>query len=358
MRLSRTGWAAFGFSLFALLGFALAITLVVFSRRKGPGEGQHFVLDVPAGLTPRETAHLLAEEGVVESEQLMAFYLGLSAPGEIAPGAHILLGGSTPSEIADVLTRNPARKGVKVVIPEGFNRFAIADRLESLGVVSRQSFLAASADPLLLEELEVPSPPGRGPASAEGFLFPATYELKLDTPAKEVVTRLVREANQRWKRVASDNGAAIDKLAERFGWGPAEIITFASMIEKEAGVDDERPVIASVFYNRLTSADFNPKLFQSDPTSAYGCLEAPDEAPSCAGFSGKITGAMNRDRRNRYSTYVNEGLPPGPIANPGERSVAAALAPANTRFFYFVASGNGRHTFSETLADHNRAMKK
>lgn len=358
LRLSRTGWAAVGFSLFALLGFALAVTLFVFSRRKGPGEGQHFVLDVPAGLTPRELARLLAEEGVVESEQLMAFYLGLSAPGEIAPGSHIVLGGSTPSEIADVLTRNPARKSAKLVIPEGFTRFAIGDRLESLGVSSRSSFLAVTSDPLVLEELEIPSPPGRGPVSAEGYLFPATYEIKLDTPAKEVAVRLVRESHQRWKRFESDNKPAIDALGERFGWGRAEIMTLASMVEKEAGVDEERPMIASVFFNRLVSPEFTPKLLQSDPTSGYGCLQAPQEIPSCAGYTGKITGAINRDRQNRYSTYVNEGLPPGPIANPGDRSVSAVLAPATSNYFYFVASGGGRHTFSETLADHNKAIKK
>ena len=106
------------------------------------------------------------------------------------------------------------------------------------------------------------------------------------------------------------------------------------------------------------SPDFHPRLLQSDPTSGYGCLEAPDEAPSCAGYGGKITGAINRDKRNRYSTYVNEGLPPGPIANPGDRSVLAVLAPASSNYFYFVASGGGRHTFSETLADHNKAIKK
>lgn len=358
LRLSRTGWAAVGFSLFALAGFALAVTLLVFSRQKGPAEGERFVLDIPAGLTPRELAHLLAEEGVVESEQLMAFYLGLSAPGEIAPGSHIVLGGSTPSEIADVLTRNPARKGAKLVIPEGFTRFAIADRLETLGISSRASFLAVTSDPLILEELEIPSPVGRGPVSAEGYLFPATYEIKLDTPAKDVAARLVRESHQRWKRFEADNRAAIDALAERFGWGRAEIVTLASIVEKEAAVDEERPIIASVFFNRLTSPDFHPKLLQSDPTSGYGCLEAPDEAPSCSGYTGKITGAINRDKRNRYSTYVNEGLPPGPIASPGDRSVSAVLSPATSNYFYFVASGGGRHTFSETLADHNKAIKR
>ena len=129
------------------------------------------------------------------------------------------------------------------------------------------------------------------------------------------------------------------------------------MVEKEAAVDDERGLIAGVFLNRLLFDDFRPKLLQSDPTSGYGCLAAPEEAPSCATYKGKITPALNRDRLNRYSTYTNEGLPPGPIANPGERSIRAVLDPTPSRFLFFVAAGGGRHKFSETLEEHNKAIK-
>jgi UPF0755 protein len=336
-----------------LLLLVPTVTLVVFATRPGPSAGQSVVLDVPSGLTASEVAELLHDEGLVSSELLTSLYLGLAGELDVAPGEHLLPGGSTPSELRALLVRSPSRPTVKVTIPEGWNRFQIAARMESLGVTSERSFLAASADPLLLEALEVPAPAGRGPESAEGYLFPATYKLELDTPAKEIVTRLVQEAHMRWRKVAE---GGLGPEAKELGWGRAEIVTLASMIEKEAAVDEERKTISSVFYNRLLSPTFQPKLLQSDPTSAYGCLAAPTEAPACAGFDGKVRPEMNRDKQNRWSTYTHEGLPPGPISNPGEKSLAAALTPAQTDYLFFVAKGGGHHQFSATLAEHQKAI--
>lgn len=358
VRRRAIAWAAGGFTVLALIVAAAIVTLTVFSHRKGPGDGQHFVVMIPKQASTKEVAHILAEAGLVSNEQLMAFYLAWSTTTDAVPGEHLLLGGSTPGQLADCLSRAPTRKSAKIVVPEGFHRFSIATRLENAGVTSKQSFLEASSDPLLLEALEVPSAPGRGPESAEGYLFPATYELKLDSSAREVLERMVVESQTRWRRIAGEHADAIARLAQQFGWTRSEIITLASMVEKEAAVDDERAVIAGVFQNRLAFEDFKPKLLQSDPTSGYGCLAAPSEAPSCAAYEGKITPAMNRDRLNRYSTYTHEGLPPGPIANPGERSILAVLEPTSSRFLFFVATGAGRHRFSETLEEHNRAIQR
>src|SRR5262249_12349151 len=135
-----------------------------------------------------------------------------------------------------------------------------------------------------------------------------------------------------------------------------EIVTLASMVEKEAAVDEERPLVASVFFNRLRDPAFTPKRLQSDPTSAYGCLTVPDIG-SCRSYAGRVTPEMNADDTNPYSTYRHDGRPPGPIANPGEKSILAVLAPAESRFLYFVARGEGRHTFSETYAQHSEAIR-
>jgi len=337
----------------ALLVLGPAVSLAVFALRPGPSAGQRVDIDVPAGLTASELAELLYDEGLVSNELLASLYLGLAGELDVAPGEHLLPGGSTPSELRALLVRSPTRPTVKVTIPEGWNRFQIAARMESLGVTSERSFLAATVDPLLLEALEVPAPPGRGPDSAEGYLFPATYKFELDVPAAEVVTRLVNEAHLRWRRVAE---AGLGAEAKELGWGRAEIVSLASIIEKEAAADGERPTISSVFYNRMLSPTFTPKLLQSDPTSAYGCLAAPDEAPSCANFAGKVRPEMNRDKQNRWSTYTHEGLPPGPISNPGEKSLAAALAPEKTEYFFFVAKGGGHHQFSATMTDHQKAI--
>src|SRR5690606_25798091 len=139
------------------------------------------------------------------------------------------------------------------------------------------------------------------------------------------------------------------QLEGSLGWGRREIVTLASMVEKEAAVDEERPTIASVFLNRLRDPGFKRKVLQCDPTSGYGCLVLGDQVPACDGYAGKITPAINHDPHNTYSTYVREGLPPGPIANPGAKSLEAVLAPANTSYLYFVVREGRHHAFSETL---------
>jgi UPF0755 protein len=130
------------------------------------------------------------------------------------------------------------------------------------------------------------------------------------------------------------------------------------MVEKEAVADDERPLIASVFLNRLRDPAFKPRRLECDPTASYGCLAMPEKAASCAGFAGKATASIEHDPDNPYSTYTHEGLPPGPIANPGAKSLDATMSPASTHFFYFVARGDGRSTFSETYEAHASAVKE
>ncbi|MEO8800208.1 MAG: endolytic transglycosylase MltG, partial [Polyangiaceae bacterium] len=135
-----------------------------------------------------------------------------------------------------------------------------------------------------------------------------------------------------------------------------EIVTLASMVEKEAAADEERPMIASVFLNRLRDPKFTPKVLQCDPTAAYGCLAQAPPPVSCATFTGKITHDMVADPTNMYNTYKHEGLPPGPIASPGAKALDAVMAPSETHYFYFVAKGGGHHTFSETYAAHVAAI--
>ena len=136
------------------------------------------------------------------------------------------------------------------------------------------------------------------------------------------------------------------------------MITLASIVEAEAAVAAELPVIAGVFLNRLRDPEFRPKRLQADPTVSYGCRLQPS-LPSCAGFDGRrITRAMLAGADNPYNTYRHEGLPPGPVGNPGLAAVEAVLAPAEHDYLYFVARGGGRHAFSATLEEHNRAVER
>jgi UPF0755 protein len=351
-RLRNLGWAVGALGL--TLGLALAGLLLGYGRSHPPGD--HTVeLDWPAGLSSEEAADLLFAKGLVSSRDAMAVFLRTTGgTGDLVPGPHLLFEGASPWELRRLLGRSFFRPSVKVTIPEGFNRFDIAARLQKLRVTGRRAFLAASADPALLAELHI------GPAeSAEGYLFPATYDLGLDSDPREIVQKLVAESDRRWEALAARNAEGVERLRASLGWGRRELTIVASMIEKEAAVDEDRPLIASVFVNRLLDPEFKTRRLQSDPTSSYGCIAFPDEAPgSCAEFNGKPTPAMNRDPKNRYSTYAHPGLPPGPISNPGARCLQAALDPPQTRFLYFVATGGGRHTFSDTFDAHNDAVQR
>ena len=344
------GWGVA--ALAATLGLALGALLLGYGRSRGTGN-RAVEIEWPAGLSCEDAAALLADKGLVESRETMAIFLRASGgTAELAPGPHLLSEGASPWEIRRLLSRSLFRPSVKVTIPEGYNRFDVAARLEKLRVAGRAAFLSASADPALLGELKI------APAeSAEGYLFPATYDFGLDSDPREIVRRLVAEADKRWEVLASRHREGAESLRASLGWGRREILVAASIIEKEAAVDDDRPLIASVFVNRLLDPEFKTHKLQSDPTSSYGCITSPAEAPSCADFAGKPTPAMNRDPKNRYSTYTHAGLPPGPISNPGTKSLEAALSPAATRFLYFVATGGGRHTFSETYDAHNDAVQ-
>lgn len=317
------------------------------------------MVDWPAEPDSARAAAILAGLGLVRSEGAMAMFLRLTGgSGAFVAGPHLIPDALDPWDLVRVLERSSRRPTVRVTIPEGFHRFDIAVRLEKLGVVPKEAFLRTSTDAAFLTELGITKAGGGIAESAEGYLFPATYAMPVDSDARDIVRRFITESDRRYLSVAGQHVDGVERLKNQFGFGRREIMTLASIVEKEAAVADERPMIASVFLNRLEEPNFKPKRLQSDPTAMYACYAEPDVVPACAGFTGKATPAINRDPHNRYSTYVNEGLPPGPIGNPGESSIEAVLAPSTTKYLFFVAKGGGRHTFSETLDQHNEAVKK
>jgi UPF0755 protein len=353
--------AALGVAAAAVI--SLAIVVLFFGRSRAPSRAVPVVdVDWPAGLDADAAADRLAALGLVSDAHAMSVFLkATGGTRDFVPGPHLLPTGASPWELKRLLARSLFRPSAKIVVPEGFNRFDIAARLEKQKVASRRAFLAASSDPALLRELHLDgtTDPALAPESAEGCLFPATYDFALDTDPREIVRTLVAAFEKRWAALASQHADGLVSLDTSLGFKRREIVILASILEKEAAVDDERPIIASVFYNRLLDPAFKPKRLQSDPTSAYGCFSlGADEVPSCKGWSGKPTPAINKDPKNRYSTYVHNGLPPGPISNPGTRSIEAAMAPASSKYLYFVAAGNGRHAFSETLDAHNDAVTR
>jgi UPF0755 protein len=335
-------------------GLAVCLSpLWIWSVVSGPGTGRAFVAQVHENATPAQLSQLLVERGALQSPRLFRAYLAILQPDfELAPGEHLLNDAASPRELAQRLARSGRRRAVHVTFPEGFHLVQVGQRLERAEVCTLNALRQASADPALLRELGIEG------ATAEGYLFPASYGLLVDSDAREVVRVLSAETKKRVQKLTLNHPGRLEQLAQEFGFRERDVLTLASMIEKEAQASDERPLIASVFFNRLRDPEFRPaRMLQSDPTASYGCVVSGANIPSCAGFRGSVTPALLRDAANPYNTYRHAGLPPGPIANPGEASIAAVLAPARSDFLYFVAKGAGRHAFSRTFAEHREALE-
>lgn len=294
----------------------------------------------------------LAGERSVVTPWAFALYMSLFGR-DPAPGIHLLRDDLTPRELAQRLGRSAGRPSVRVTVPEGWNHVQIGRRLEELEVTTEREFRKATLDAKLCGELGLPGP------NAEGYLFPATYELLVDSDASNVVRTFVAEAKKRHGKLETEAAVAFERLTRDFGFRLHDVVTLASIVERETGDPEELSIVAGVFMNRLSDPTFRPaKMLQSDPTAAYGCLVEPEHAASCGAATGGVTPAMLRDSANRYNTYRHAGLPPGPISNPGERALRAVLSPAKTEFLYFVASGQGKHRFSKTFDEHREAMGK
>jgi len=330
---------------------ALGWLVTVYPESRVPVRGRVVALNVDASRPLSELGARLQAEGLVQNGRLWTLYArALGAGPQLRHGEVMLRDSMTARQLLQRVAQGFGSVELTLTLPEGFDRFEIADRLSRWGVCERRAFLAATEDPALLARRGIEGD------SVEGYLFPDTYAFEDGTDAREVVDRMLENADRRWHAIDAE---LVDprRLAFEPGWGRHQIVILASIVEREAHVARERPRIAGVFVNRLRDPEFRPHRLQADPTVGYGCRMQPELA-SCAAFDGRrITRTMTSDPLNRYNTYRHEGLPPGPIANPGRSSIEAALAPESHRLFYFVASGGGLHTFSESLEAHNQAVQ-
>ena len=346
-----------GLSLATLLGIlgllgVLAWLFVVYPDSDGPrGEAEEVILDVYEGMTLRELAVQLESQGVIGSAKVWSIYMRMRGlDRHLRQGKVRFRIPMTPEEVARHATTRLGRIAIRILIPEGFSRFEIAERLEEYGVCPADDFLAATEDSSLLASYGVDA------NDAEGYLFPDTYEFDDQTKARRVVERMLTNWSRRYEEVEQDYATELAALED---WTTHDIITLASIVEKEAAVPSERATIAGVFWNRLRSKRFLPRRrLQADPTVQYGCVAVPEAAPSCSNYEGRITRAMLDDPENPYNTYRHSGLPPGPICNPGKAAITAVIAPEEHDFYYFVARGSRRHHFSKTLRQHNIAIRR
>lgn len=353
--LGRTIARALSFlTLLAVLGLlgALGWLFVIYPDSTGPAtEGREVIVEVSEGMTLRQLATQLQSENVIQDAEVWALYMRMRRlDRNLRQGKVRFPVPMTPEEVARHATTRLGRIQIRVLIPEGFSRFEIADRLEEYGVCSAKDFLAATEDASLLASYGVEA------NDAEGYLFPDTYEFDDQTKPRRVAERMLANWTRKYEEIQTDYAAQLRALKS---WSTHDIVTLASIVEKEAAVPAERATIAGVFWNRLKSKRFLPRRrLQADPTVQYGCVAAPEAAPSCAGYDGHITRSMLDDAENPYNTYRHSGLPPGPISNPGRASIVAVIDPERHDYYYFVAQGTGRHEFSETLREHNVAIRR
>jgi UPF0755 protein len=293
-------------------------------------------VDIPHGASRRSIGRLLADQGVIRSRLAFEILARFSDLRPLEAGEYYFDRAETQRQVFDAIASGRVFV-IPLVVPEGYNMFDIADLAQQQGLVTREEFLAAAADPAPILDL-APSAP-----NLEGFLFPATYEFPRHVTAAEMVQAMVKKFRDEWATLPQPESSA------RLAAAPASIegvVTLASLVERETPLDAERPLIAGVFTNRL--ALHMP--LECDPTVAYALA-----------LAGRSTGPLDDADlhfKSPYNTYQNVGLPPGPIANPGEVSLSAALDPPPTDYLYFVANTQGGHFFSKTLAEHNRNVAR
>ena len=321
-----------------LVAFAIALALIGAVAAYGhraldlPMEETevHHIVAVPERASFKQVAMLLAKEGLI----LSPFWFRLlgkvqDAERKVKPGEYDLHTGMRPAEILDMLVRGKVIQ-YSVLIPEGLTVVQIGKILSDAGIVEPAGLARLVSDAGFVKSLGVEAP------TLEGYLFPDTYYFPRRAKAEDIIKTMVSRFRQVYTPELQTRAAAL-RMTER------QVLTLASIIEKETGQDAERPVISAVFHNRLRVG----LPLQSDPTVIY-------DLPN---FSGNLT-RSDLERLTPSNTYLNPGLPPGPIANPGVKSILAALHPAPVKYLYFVSRNDGTHQFSTTLEEHNRAVER
>jgi UPF0755 protein len=288
------------------------------------------LIEISPGTSAWEISRQLEEKGIItDASMFMVIATCTGKVTHLQAGTYVFEGRHYPLDIMHILFKGRTLK-YRVTIPEGCTIFDIASIVAETGLLSREEFFLSAQDAETTAFFGIEAP------SMEGFLYPDTYYLAPHMTPREIMGKMV----DRFHEVFSDD---MLRRAHELDMSVVQVVTLASIIEKEAVISKEMPVISSVFHNRLKRR----MRLQSDPTAVYGI----------DGFRRKI---LSRDLRRDtpYNTYLYGGLPPGPICNPGIRSVRAALWPSSTKYLFFVSKGNGSHHFSRSLTEHTEAIRR
>ncbi len=285
---------------------------------------------IPEGSTYRQAIEILSKNRLLRDKNLFLLIGKITfVDKRIKAGYYSFWGNMSPYEIFKKLVEGKIIES-NITIIEGDSLSEIAEKLEKNNIMTVETFESLSKNKNFLKSLNIDAP------SLEGYLFPETYRIPKGSKPEAVLTLMVNMLRKNFDE------SMISRMKE-LNMSENQILTLASIIEKEAVVDEERPIIAAVYHNRLKRG----MPLQADPTAIYGIKS----------YKSKIT---RRDLQNktRYNTYVIRGLPPGPICSAGIKSIRAALFPADVPYLYFVSNRDGTHYFSKTLDEHIRAIKR
>ncbi len=313
--------------IFIIIMAVLIIGFGLFLMRPAKSGGAEQVVILREGMSLREASDSLEKRGIIRDKTLFMLWARLRGYSrKIKAGEYRLSSNMSPIRVISMLTRGEIIT-YSVTVPEGFSVTQIGGLLAEKDLVDEQKFLSLTHNKEVLRSYGVTG------QSLEGYLYPDTYQFGKGLSPGSIIDVMIK----RFREVVMPYREAMEQTGMTMG----EILTLASIVEKETGCADERPIIASVFLNRLKKG----MRLDSDPTVIYGIKN----------FTGNLT-REDLLKPTPYNTYVARGLPPGPIANPGLESIKAVIFPAKTDYLYFVSKNDGSHYFSTNLKDHNRAV--
>lgn len=311
-------------------------------HKPASSEGSSITFTVYPGESPFSVSERLEEAGLVSSARLFYAYIRYHDLGQkLEAGDYVLNPSMTIPEIAQALQHGRIKE-ITLTIPEGWRVEQLADYLEKQGIMSAKEFLALAQRDLWVAYYDFLKEAPSG-ASLEGYLFPDTYKLPVPASPRDLISRMLDNFGA---KVTPEMRAR----AQEMGFTLHQVITLASIVEREAVISEERPIIAGVYLNRLRRGMY----LQADPTVQYA--KGYDQA------SGRwwpsITIEEMSSVQSPYNTFLNPGLPPGPICSPGLDSIKAVLYPAETDYLFFFSRGDGSHVFSKTYEEHLENQKR
>jgi UPF0755 protein len=294
-----------------------------------PGVSKKIELEIPKGSTFRQAIEIFSKEKLIRDKNLFLFISRVSGlDRKIRAGYYSIYESMSPLDIFKMLKKGQIIE-YEITIVEGDSLREIAEKLSEKGIMSKNDFMLLSSDENFLASYTIDAP------TFEGYLFPDTYKIPKGMDPEDAIGTMINKMREKY------SGKLRARTSE-LGLSEREVLTLASIIEKEAKTDEERALISAVYHNRLRKGI----PLQADPTSIYGIKSSRE----------KIT-TKDLQRRTPYNTYVIKGLPPGPIASSGIKSIIAAMYPADVPYIYFVSNDDGTHRFSVTREEHISAVK-